>query len=136
MSQEFRFKNIDEIRNYFLEEIEQNEFISRKHNKVCTNLHFTEHFLILASAITGYISIFAIASFIGIPKWITISAIKLKICPVAAGIKKYMSIIKNKKKKHDKIVLLQNSKLNSWEGIISKVLIDSNIRHDRICFDK
>ena len=30
MSQEFRFKNIDEIRNYFLEEIEQNEFISKR----------------------------------------------------------------------------------------------------------
>ena len=98
MSQEFRFKNIDEIRNYFLEEIEQNELISRKHNKVCTNLHFIEHFLILASTITGYISIFVIASFIGIPKWITISAMKLKICPIAAGIKKYKSKLRTRKK--------------------------------------
>ena len=29
MSKEFRFKNIDET-NYFLEEIRQNEFMSRK----------------------------------------------------------------------------------------------------------
>ena len=28
ISQEFRLKNIDETRNYFLEEIEQNELIS------------------------------------------------------------------------------------------------------------
>ena len=27
MSQEFRLKNIDEARNYFHEEIEQNEFV-------------------------------------------------------------------------------------------------------------
>ena len=79
MSQEYRSKNIDKIRNYFLEEIDQNEFRSRKHNKVIPNLNFVEHFLILASAITGYISIFAIASFIDIPRGITSSAIELKV---------------------------------------------------------
>ena len=30
MSQEFRLKNIDETRNYYLEEIKQNELRSRK----------------------------------------------------------------------------------------------------------
>ena len=34
------------------------------------------------------------------------------------------------KKKHDKIVLLAKSKLNSFEALISKALIDSNISHD------
>ena len=67
---------------------------------------------------------------VGIPKGITISAIGLKICAIAAGIKKYKSIIKKKKKKHDKIVLLAKSKLNSIEVLISKALIDSNISHD------
>ena len=33
------------------------------------------------------------------------------------------------KKKHDKIVLLAKSKLNSIEVLISKALIDSNIIH-------
>ena len=41
------------------------------------------------------------------------SAIGLKICAITAGIKEYMSIIKKKKKKHDKILLLAKSKLNS-----------------------
>ena len=35
MSQEFRLKNIGERRNYFLEEIKQNELVSRKYKKVC-----------------------------------------------------------------------------------------------------
>ena len=39
-------------------------------------------------------------------------------------------MIKKKKKKHDKIVLLAKSKLNSIEILISKALIDSNISHD------
>ena len=37
MSQEFRLKSIDETRNYLLEKIEQNEFMSRKHKR-CAQL--------------------------------------------------------------------------------------------------
>ena len=98
--------------------------MSRKHKKVCTTPNYIEHFLILASAITG-----CIASLFGIPIGITSSAIGLKISRIAAGIKKYKSIIK-KTREHDKIVLLAKSKLNSIEDLISKVLIDSNISHD------
>ena len=42
----------------------------------------------------------------------------------------YQSIIKKKKKKHDKVALLAKVKLNSIEVLISKTLIDSNISHD------
>ena len=35
MSQEFRLKNIDEVRNYFMEVIKQNELVSKKHKKAC-----------------------------------------------------------------------------------------------------
>ena len=41
-------------------------------------------------------------------------------------------IIKRKEKKHDKIVLLAKSKLNSTEVLISKAKIDSNITHDEL----
>ena len=61
ISQEFRLKN------YFLEEIEQNELMSRKHKKVCTALNYIEDFLILASTITGCISISSFVSLLGIP---------------------------------------------------------------------
>ena len=67
INQEFRSKNIDETRNYFLEEIEQNELMSREHKKICTTLNYMEHFLILASPITGCISISAFASLLVIP---------------------------------------------------------------------
>ena len=57
LSQEFRFKNIDETKHYFYEEIEQNELMSRKHKKICITPNYIEHFLILASTITRCISI-------------------------------------------------------------------------------
>ena len=87
ISQKFRLKNIDETRNYFLKKIEQNELMSKKHKKICTNINNIEQFLILASAMTGCLSISAIASLLGIPIGITSSAIGLKICVIAAEIK-------------------------------------------------
>ena len=65
-NQEFRLKNMDKTRNYFVKEIEQNELISRKHKKVGTTLNYIEHFLILASTITDCVSISAFASLLGI----------------------------------------------------------------------
>ena len=103
---------------------------SIKHKKVCTILNYTEHFLILASTIAGCISISVFASLLDIPVGITSSAIALEICAIAAGIKKYKSIIKKKKNKHNKTILSAKYKLNSIEVLISKVLIDSNISQD------
>ena len=72
MSQEFTLKNIEKTRNFLIEEISQNELISKNQKKV-------------------YI----------------------------------------KKKKHDKILSLSKSKLNSLELSISKALIDSSISYDQ-----
>ena len=80
--------------------------MSKKHKKVWVTLNYIEHFLILASAVTGCILISAFASLLGTPIWITSSAIGLKICAITAVVKKYKSIIKKKKGKHDKILLL------------------------------
>ena len=99
ISQEFRLKNIDETRNYLIEEIDRNELTSKKHKKVCTTLNYIENFLILASTISGCVSISAFASLVGIPIRITSSAIGLEICAITAAIKKYKSIIKKTKKK-------------------------------------
>ena len=100
IGQKFRLKNVDETRNYFIEEINRNELMSKKHEKVCITLNYIEHFLILASTITGYVSISSFTSLVGIPIGITSSGIGLKICAITAGIKK--SIIKKRKKKHKK----------------------------------
>ena len=41
-----------------------------------------------------------------------------------------MDITRNKKKKHDKILILAKSKLNSVETLISQALIDLGINHE------
>ena len=67
----------------------------------------------MASTVTGSVSVSAFAALVGISVGITSSAVGIKICAITAGIKRYKSIIKKKKKKHDKIVLLAKTNLNS-----------------------
>ena len=72
--------------------------MSKKHERACRVLNYIEHLLILASTVTGCISISAFPSLIGIPIEITSSATGLKICVITEEIKKYKSIIKKKQK--------------------------------------
>ena len=48
INQEFRLKNIEEIKIYFIKEIEQNELMTKKHKKLYKTLNYIEHILILA----------------------------------------------------------------------------------------
>ena len=57
---------------------------------------------------------------------------KITIYVIITGIKTYKSIIEKKRKKHDKIVLLEKDKLNTIEVLISKSLIDSYISHEKL----
>ena len=62
--------------------------MSNTHKNFSMTLNYVERFLILASAITGYVSISAFASLLGISIGITSSAIGLKNCAITAAIKK------------------------------------------------
>ena len=123
---EFRWNKINEIRNYLIKEINQNELMSKNHQKVCTVLNYINHSLVSNSTITGCVSI----TLVGISIGIASSTIGLKICVITAGIKKYKSIIKKKRRKNNKIVLLAKSKLNSIEVLIFETLTDLNISQD------
>ena len=81
-------------------------------------------------AVSGCVLISAFASLVDVPVGITNSAVELKICVLFAEIKTYKSIIMKKNKKHDKIVSLTKTMLNTIKVLISKALIDSYINYD------
>ena len=87
-SLEFRLRNIDEKRNYPLEEIKHNYLMSEKYKKTCKYLNYVENLLILVSTVTGYASISEFTSLVRVSVGITSSAVGLKICGITAGIKK------------------------------------------------
>ena len=122
---EFRFRKIDGTRNYLLDEIKHNDLMDRKY-LTFKYLYYVEHLLILALIVTGCFSISAFASLVCVPDGIASSALGIKMFAVTAGIRKYKSIIKEKKKKnHDEIVLLGKTKLSAIEFLTSEALIDS-----------
>ena len=85
----FRLKKIEEIKNYFIKEIDRNEVMNKKHKGLSTILKYIEHMLFLASAVTECIQISAFPSLLGISIGSTSSVIGLKVCAITAGIKKY-----------------------------------------------
>ena len=62
--------------------------MSKKQQKTCQILNYLEHLLILASIILGCVSISSFMSLFAITVGITSSEIELKICAIAAEIKK------------------------------------------------
>ena len=129
-SLKFRLRKINERRSYLLEEIKHSNWTSEKYKKTCKCLNYAENLLILASEVIGCNSISAFASLVCVPLGFTSSAVGLNICTIIAGIKKYKSIIKEKKKKHDKILVLGKDKLNIIDVLISKALISLYISYD------
>ena len=78
-SLDFRLKKIDETRNFLLDEIKHNDLISEKCKKACRTLNYFEQFLVFYSAVSGSVSISALASLAGVLVDIASSAVGFKI---------------------------------------------------------
>ena len=100
--------------------------MNEKYKKTCKYLNYVEHLFILASVITGFISISAFTSLVCVPVGITSSAVGRKIYAITLGTKKCKSIINKNSEK----VLLGKSRLNPIEVLIYKFLIDPYYSHD------
>ena len=64
------------------------------------------------------------------PVGIAVASLTLVLSLTTGIIKKLPSITRNKKKKHDKILMLAKSKLNSIEILVSQALIDMEKSHE------
>ena len=107
----FLLSKIIGIENYFHQEISHRKSYSRKLNKYVTTFDYIDKILIVLSTTSSRVSYFSFSLTIGI-------------------VKKLLNITRNKKKKHDKILMLAKSKLNSIKTLTSQVLIDRDISHE------
>ena len=87
--------------------------------------------LIVLSATNSGVCIISSASVVGAPVRIASASFTLIFSPTTGIIKKLLSITRNKKKKHDKILMLAKSKLDSIETLVSQALIDREISHEK-----
>ena len=115
---QFRLNRINEIRDYFVAEIKERELMSKRLSKYIASFDYFEKSLILLSITTGSISIASLATVVGAPVGIVSASLMFSIS--IGIIKKLLKTIRNKQKKHNKIVMLVRSKLNSIESKISE----------------
>ena len=86
--------------------------------------------MIVLSLTSGGVSIASFATAIGAPIGITSASFSLAFSLCTGLVKKLLKATRNKKKKHNKIVMLARGKLNSIEGKISEALINNQISHE------
>ena len=126
----FRLSEIIGIVNCFHQEINQRKSYSKKLSKYVTAFDYIDKILIALSATSGGVCIISSASVVGAPAGIAGAGFTLIFSLTTGIIKKLLSITRNKKKKHYKILMLAKSKLNSIETLISQALIDMEISHE------
>ena len=128
--QQFRLNKINETKDYFLAEIRERELISKNISKYIASLDYFDKSLNVLSLLSGSISIASLAALIGAPAGIIGASCGFTFLITSGFVKKFLKTIRNKKKKHNKIVMLARSKLNSIESKISKALMDNEISHE------
>ena len=128
--QQFRLNKINEIKYYFLAEIRERELISKNLSKYIASLDYFDKSLNVFSILSGSISIALFATIIGVPEGTIGATCGFSFLVTSGFVKMFLKIIRNKKKKHNKIVTLARSKLNSTENKISKALMDNEISHE------
>ena len=129
-NQQFRLNKINEIEDYFITEIKERELMSKKLSKYISLFDYFDKSLIVLSVTSGDVSVALFAAVIGVPIGITSASLSLAFCLCARLVKKLLKATRNKKKKHNKIVMLARSKSNSIESKISEALINNQISHE------
>ena len=87
--------------------------------------YFDKSWIVL-SVTSGSISIPSFATVIGVPVGIARASLSLTFSLCTGLAKKLLKATRNKKKKHNKIVMLARSKLDSIESKISEALINKH----------
>ena len=124
----YRLNEITKIENYCNSQINQKKPCIKKLSKYVTTFDYIVKVLIVLSATSGGISIISLTSGIGAPVGIENASFTL-IFSLTTGIIKLLSVARNKKKKHCKILMLAKSKFNNIETLVSQALTDMEISH-------
>ena len=127
--QQFTLNKINEAKDYFIAEIKEREIMSKSLSKYIPTFECFDKPLIVLSVATGSTSIASFATVIGATVGMMSASCSLAFLITTGFVKKFLKATTNKKKNHNKIVMLGRSKITSIESKISKSLIINEISH-------
>ena len=114
----FRLKQINTTKDYFNSKIQERIIMIKKLRKYIAAFDYIDKTFIVLSTTRREVSISSFASVIGPPPGIASASFTLVFSSRTGAIKKVLKITRNKKKKHNKTVMLTKNKLNSIETLI------------------
>ena len=126
-AQKYRLQKISEIETFFLHEIDEREKLAKKFRRIGNSILIVDTGLIITIVISGTASIATISSGVAIPIGIVLTGTGLLLSIATTVTRKSLNAIRVKQKKHDQIILLAQTKLESIQDMISKALTDGNI---------
>ena len=115
----------------FIERLIKGNHAVKKISKYVSGFYYIDKVLIVLSAASSGVCITSCASVVGAPVGIASASFTLIFSLITGIIKKLLSITRNKKKKHDKILMLAKSKLDTIETLVSQALIDTDRNHEK-----
>ena len=95
----FRLNKINEIKDYFVAEINERELMSKNLSKYIASFEYFDKSIIALSVATDSISIASIATVIEAPVGIMSASCSLTFSITTGFVKKFLKTIRNKKKK-------------------------------------
>ena len=126
----YRLNEINKTKNYFNNEINERKDIIEKLNKYMVRFDYLNKIFIALSASFGTLSIASHATVIDIPVGFAGASLTL-IFTISTGVNKsLLRMTKKRKKKHNKIIALAKSKINTIDTLLSSALNDSKISHE------
>ena len=119
----YRLNEINKVKDYFNDEINERKNIIKKLNKYIVTLNCLDKIFITLSASFGTLSVTANSTVLGIPLGITDASLTL-LFTINTGINKsLLQLTKKKEKKHNKIMTLAKNKLNMIDTLLSSALM-------------
>ena len=126
----YRLNEINKTKDYFNNEINERKDIIKKLNEYIVGFDYLDKIFIALAASFGTLSIASHATVVDIPVGIAGASFTL-IFTISTGVNKSsLQVTKKRKKKHNKIIALAKSKLNTIDTLLSSALNDSKISHE------
>ena len=133
-SQTYRLKKIEEVEMFLRAETEARDKLAKRFKRRANATMISDTSIITAITVLEIASIATLTTGVGLPVSIVLAASGLLLGLGSAVVHKTQKIFESKAKKHDKIRVLAESKLDSISGLMSKAIIDAHISHQEYLF--
>ena len=120
----YRLNEINKIKDYFNNEITERKDIIKKLTKYMVCVDYLDKIFVGTSSIASH------ATVVGIPVGIAGASLTLIFTISTSVNKSLLRVTKIRKKKHNKIIALAKSKLNTIDTLLSSALVDSKISRE------